>query len=300
MQEEEYMDDELLEGDEMAAPVEMTDEELFAVLNEYRRRQTKQHMIGPCVSFVMHVLGLLLLSFLIVSKPRPKQVVVEIQTRELEIKDPVKEIEQEIEEVKELTEEVEQAPATPMPELNAPVQEMAMEDVSDEAPETEDMDAPDMSEVLDIKVNVTPLKISGILGGRRSAGRTGGGAPGAANGAVDGALKWLAFKQLPDGRWPNGAHPNAVQAAATLAFLGRAHTTSSGTYRNVVKKSIYNFIGRTRKDGSLGNHGHATPFVAMAMCDAFAMEPDNSDIARCAQGFVNYAIATQHHDGGWR
>jgi hypothetical protein len=292
--------DELEPGQPDVLSEELSDEELYAVLADYRRRQARQHMIGPGISFIIHVVGLLLLSFLIIAKERPQEVVVEITTEELEIKEPEKEIEQEIEDVKEIMEDVmEQAPATPTPELEAPVTDLAMEDVSDEAPETEDMDVPDMQEVLDVKINPTPLKIAGILGGRRSAGRTGGGAPGAANAAVDSSLAWLAKMQDADGRWPFSGHPNAVQAACTLAFLGRGHTMTSGKYSHVVRKSLENFMGRIPRDGGLGNHGHATPFVAMAICDAFAMEPDNSALADAARKNVAYALKTQLNNGGW-
>jgi hypothetical protein len=179
--------------------------------------------------------------------------------------------------------------------------DVALEDFSDDVPETADDMMLDDVAVLDIKVNTSPLRMTGLLGGRANAGRSGGGngAPGPANQAVDNALAWLAKQQQADGRWPFNAHPNAVQASATLAFLGRGHTMESGEYKDVVRKSINNYIERMPKDGGLGNHGHATPFVTMALCDAYAMTPWNKRVKEAAEAAANYALRTQHGDGGW-
>jgi hypothetical protein len=290
------LDDE--EATQGKAEGDAPDIDVAVILATYRAKKMREHMIGPSIAFVLHVLALVLLALFVKGKPVTKDPSIEVVIEEVEI---VELEEPQIEEIEDVVEE-EFTDTAPSFEVEAPTPtettEAALEDVSDEAPESDD-DLPDFEEVLDVKVNLTPLKIAGILGGRRSAGNTGGGAPGPANRSVDSSLAWLAKMQKPEGTWPFDAHPNAVQAACTLAFLGRGHTTTEGKYRTVVRKSLDNFIGRIRQDGALGNHGHATPFVAMAICDAFAMEPDNKKLAKAATGFVNYAMRTQLQNGGW-
>jgi len=271
------------------------------VLQRYYRRQMMVAMVGPFVSLVVHAVALVAMIVLVRPEPRQDSFTVEVTMEEL----PINEVEPPLlEEIEDTQEEINMdLPAPDMPE--APVPEPQEADSFEEldtdiAGDAEDME---MTEFLDVQVSSSPLtvQLGGMLGGR-SAGVGGGGgstAPPETREMVRKGLAWLAAKQNAGGNWPKDAHVNAVHAAATLAFLGQGHSTQRGRYKDVVRKSIYNFIGRIGSNGGLGNHGHATPFVVMAVCDAYAMEPQDAKLAAGARRMVDYVLRTQHLDGGW-
>lgn len=147
--------------------------------------------------------------------------------------------------------------------------------------------------------------------------------------AVSKALKWIALHQLPNGSWTfnhsivcKGAcdHPgeprraelyNAATALALLPFLGAGQTHYGGEYKDVVRRGLLFLIkngrpGREmgmpvldfserRSRGNLYSHGLA----AIALTEAYAMTEDPA-LADPAQAAVNYIVAAQCRDGGWR
>lgn len=149
----------------------------------------------------------------------------------------------------------------------------------------------------------------------------------ASEAAVTEALKWLARHQMRDGRWtfahhiacnnacgdpcePNRADAyNAATAMALLPFLGAGQTHQSGDYQAVVRRGLHYLIrsgkpgtkeGLTVLDlseasGNMYSHGLAT----IALSEAYAMTGD-STLAVPTQAAMNYIVAAQCRDGGWR
>ncbi len=149
----------------------------------------------------------------------------------------------------------------------------------------------------------------------------------ASEAAVTEALKWLALHQMRDGRWTfahnlvcnnacgNPCEPkraeayNAATAMALLPFLGAGQTHKSGDYQAVVRRGLQ-YLVRSGKPGtkagltvldlseSQGNmysHGLAT----IALSEAYAMTGDPT-LAVPTQAALNYIVAAQCRDGGWR
>lgn len=149
----------------------------------------------------------------------------------------------------------------------------------------------------------------------------------ASEAAVTEALKWLALHQVRDGRWtfahhlvcnnscgdpcePNRASAfNAATAMALLPFLGAGQTHKSGDYQDVVRRGLEYLIrsgkpgtkaGLTVLDlseaeGNMYSHGLAT----IALSEAYAMTGDPT-LAVPTQAAMNYIVAAQCRDGGWR
>jgi len=149
----------------------------------------------------------------------------------------------------------------------------------------------------------------------------------ASEAAVTEALKWIALHQMRDGRWTfahnlvcnnscgNGCEDkrteafNGATAMALLPFLGAGQTHKSGDFRPVVQRGLQ-FLVRNGKpgtknglpvldlsepDGNMYSHGLAT----IALSEAYAMTEDPT-LAMPTQYALNYIIAAQCRDGGWR
>lgn len=149
----------------------------------------------------------------------------------------------------------------------------------------------------------------------------------ASEAAVTEALKWLSLHQMPNGGWTfahnlvcNNAcgNPceerrakayNAATAMALLPFLGAGQTHKSGDFQPVVRRGLQFLIGNgkpgvkagmqvldlTESAGNMYSHGLA----AIALSEAYAMTED-STLAVPAQAALNYIVAAQCRDGGWR
>ena len=147
------------------------EERLQEILLGYRQQKMREHMVGPLVSFVLHIVLLILLTVFVVGKVRPDPL-PEIEVTMEEV--PIKEIEPPDPVVREIVEDVfEEAPEmdVPMPAIpNETAFEAAFDDVSEEAPATDDN-----FDLIDVMLDVKPIKsatvIRGLYGGRTKAGR---------------------------------------------------------------------------------------------------------------------------------
>lgn len=139
--------------------------------------------------------------------------------------------------------------------------------------------------------------------------------------AVAMGLKWIAAHQKRDGSWSLDAFHQAGNcngqctrtgvssdtggtALALLPFLGAGYT-HKGTheYRDTVADGLNWLIAHQRPDGDLRGDGRGNMYAhgqsAIALCEAYALTRD-SKLRDPAQRAINYIVAAQHSEGGWR
>jgi hypothetical protein len=139
--------------------------------------------------------------------------------------------------------------------------------------------------------------------------------------AVARGLLWLARHQRDDGAWSldqfHRVHAcscdgrgslTSDMAATTLAllpFLGAGQTHLTGIYRDHVAKGLRWLIQHQGPDGDLrGGSGqypgmYAQGQGAIVLCEAFLMTGDE-DLRSPAQRAIDFIVAAQYPDGGWR
>ena len=260
------------------------------------------HMTGPMISVVLHIVVISFICTIAIFKPTPEHNDLEIEMVEMEIK-PMKEPPPPPEPVDEIvTDEVEVSvgidDVDSMSSIEAPVASIDTESIADSS------GGLDVSSILGentVLGNNSALimdlgvKTTNFLGGRE----TGGTAPIKLKDVVKKGLAWLATRKRDDGTFRIGAHPNAKWGVCTLAFLGSGNSTRKGKYKDLVKKSIDVMLETQGKDGSIGYHSHATPFIALALLDACALEPKDKKLRAGAQKILKYALNTQQNNGCW-
>ena len=255
-------------------PVYETDEEQYMaeveqILLAYRQRKLREHLVGPIVSFVMHIVILLLLTVFVVGKAQ-REPLPEIEVTMEEV--PIKELEPpEIEEIEQMEDEVlDEAPAMDVAIPDVPIEntaDAALEDASEEAPESDD--SFDMDDMLDVLPTKTPLQLKGLYGGRTAKGRRanrerfGGNARG--EDAVLRALRWLKKVQASDGSWEN----EAFTGLALLCFLAHGETPQSEEFGMTVQKAMQWLSGKVPVQGA--SHGYANGIATYALAEAYGM-----------------------------
>lgn len=237
------------------------------------------HMTGPVISIVFHIILLSLLSSIIIFNPQKEKDDLEVEMVEMKVK-----------------------PMEEPPEPPEPPEEVETEDVDvdfepeDVAP-TEEAEAP----VADIEVNDSALQIDVALGGgllmegnnsnfslnvgkdfkmRTAKGRKIAldkyGVDGATEGAVMKALRYLKRCQQSDGSWDKSP---AMTALATLCFLAHGETPESKEFGPTVMKAIKKLIAFSKVlDKDHGNrliaqsgNGYGHAMVAYALSEAYAL-----------------------------
>jgi len=258
----------------------------------------QDHMTGPVISIVLHIIIISFLSSIVVFEPAEEQSEVEVEMVDMEIKameeppvppEPPEELETEDVEV-----EIERPEMSAMEEAEAPVADIDVSDSALQIDVTDIMGGSMLGNNSALKMDLG-LKTTNFLGARK----TGGNAPTKLKSVVADGLAWLATRQKDDGTFTLGAHPNAKWGACTLAFLGSGNSTKTGKYSDVVKRSIDAMLKKQGTNGSIGMHAHATPFIALALLDACALEPEDAKLRAGAQKILNYALSTQQTNGCW-
>ncbi|TWU48534.1 hypothetical protein Poly51_44340 [Rubripirellula tenax] len=144
--------------------------------------------------------------------------------------------------------------------------------------------------------------------------------------AVTESLKWFSRHQMPNGAWTfshnlacNGACGNpgdeargralsASTAMALLPFMGAGQTHVQGDFKNVVLRGLRFLVqsGKPGKNGGMqvldlrtGGDMYSHGLAAIALCEAYAMTED-PELLGPAQAAINYIVAAQCRDGGWR
>ncbi len=144
--------------------------------------------------------------------------------------------------------------------------------------------------------------------------------------AVTEALKWFSRHQMPNGAWSfahnvacNGACGNpgdearskalsAATAMSLLPFMGAGQTHIQGDFKDIVLRGLRFLVqsGKLGKQGGMqvldlrtGGDMYSHGLAAIALCEAYAMTED-PELLGPAQGAINFIVAAQCSDGGWR
>ena len=140
--------------------------------------------------------------------------------------------------------------------------------------------------------------------------------------AIGRGLTWLAKVQHEDGHWalhdfpksPDGKSfsgkgssrsDSAATGLALLPFLGDGHTHLGGKYQPQVARGLNWLLEHQSEDGNLftGGEGNAHMYshgiAAIALCEAYGMTEDDN-LREPAQKAIDYIVAAQHNQGGWR
>jgi len=282
-------------GPEME-PIEELDYE--AILADYRRRQMMEHLTGPIVSLVAHMIMIVLGIFFLVSTPSRTIEDIEVTMEELEIKEIEPRVLEELEKLEQLAEEV--VPTVAQPEISVDAvsdEPVSTEDFNDEMAETDnDMD---MSEVLDIKTNPTALKLPGLYGGRTNAGRKAAlrkhGGSAKTESAVLRALRWLKDHQNEDGSWSR-SEPRSMCGLALLSFLSHGETPASEEFGPTVQRAMQYLAnqmmaGRVRK-------GYRNGIATYALSESYGLTKIPFLKGAMEEG-VQKIIDGQMGCGGW-
>ncbi len=139
--------------------------------------------------------------------------------------------------------------------------------------------------------------------------------------AVARGLRWLARHQSPDGSWSldrfdrvarcncgdRGSlkSASAGTALALLPFLGAGQTHLTGIYQAEVSQGLRWLLQNQGADGDLRGSNDQYPGMyahgqaAIVLCEAFLMTGDEA-LRVPAQKAIDYIVAAQYPDGGWR
>ena len=268
MADEEYYDEEEeFEEEQHAIDIE-------AILADYQRRQMLAHLTGPVISLILHAIMIVSCLFLIVGQPLEEYSDVEVSIEELEIKELDPKTFDELQKLEEVTEDV--VPTVDRPEVPQETTEVAVtEDFSDEMAETDD--AMDFSDVLDIKASDTPLKISGLYGGRTNAGRKKSlrrfGGSSLTESSVLKALRWLKTHQSPDGSWSK-SQKVSMAGLGLLTFLAHGETPMSKEFGATVQKAMQfltNQMMATTKPTGCGGRAYTNGIATYALSEAYGL-----------------------------
>lgn len=228
----------------------------------------KEHISGPLVSVVFHVLALAFLGSLIVFEA-PKEgediVVKEVQVdiKELE-KIPEPPEPEDIEEQDEI--EIDR------PDITTDDVQVDVEDVAVDAPAV-DIQMPDMMTVKPTNsALVMPALMSSRTGkGRKKALRRYGGSSKTERSVVKG-LHWLRDHQNDDGSWGEGAADKAaLTGLALLALLAHGETPSSTDFGPAVLKGIKKLVEFLGPNADKVRGGYRHGIVMYALAESYAV-----------------------------
>jgi hypothetical protein len=202
----------------------------------------------------------------------------------------------EAKEAKTLTEDP-RAPATPLPELSSVKAEISKRE-----------GAPQFLAARDPRIRAEMVKAEG--------GTT------LTEAAVSRGLRWISKQQFPDGRWKLEEFPRVdghrsssagatrtdtgATALALMPFLGAGQTPRSGIYRDNVAKGLRWLLSVQKEDGDLRHNSpsntamYAHGQAAIVLCEAFVTSGGDEVLRGPAQKSIDFIVAAQHPDGGWR
>ena len=282
------------------------------ILEEYRRKRLREMLIGPVISTVFHITLMVVLAIFITDKVKeqPTEIAVTIEEiEEIEI-EPPPQVEEPEPEPK--PEETNNPVLTTVKIENVDTNDAALEDTSDEAPQTDD--SLDQELVSDVVVSPSAFASPSVFGGRTAAGRASSvskfGGSTAGQDALVRALWWLAKVQNPDGSWGK-AQKEAMTGLAVLTFLAHGETTSSKHFGKNVKMGVKwlcekvennkgKVLGRQNNggDGNNGRSVYSHALVAYALSEATAMI-GASQIESAMNKAIRVVIKGQMANGGF-
>jgi len=131
--------------------------------------------------------------------------------------------------------------------------------------------------------------------------------------AVARGLAWLAMQQQQNGSWVfDGTSANELAGSTAMALLpffaaGQTHIAKRGEENKYIKNvtaGLDALLRLQQQDGSFKGGGHGKMYshgiATVALCEAYGMTQDRTRLQRPAQAAVNYIVAAQGGDGGWR
>ncbi len=279
--------------------------------------QHRQHLITGGVSFFAHLLVAMLLALWVLPDSAPDYLRTLLAVP----------FEEEIVEPVELAEIVQPETLEDL-EVDSTVQQVL--DVMDET--SPDLASLDLEQDYQLQLDpseedVASLVNLGELGGRSSSGKQAAlrkyGGTAESERAVNSGLRWLQNNQQFDGSWSfgspgPGARPGRLASTdmgatsmALLCFLGAGHThRSDGEFRETVSKGIEFLMKGARGNRTTAdlrgayqdNSGmYVQGLATIVLCEAYAMEPDDSGLKRLARKAVHaIEMAQDKKGGGWR
>ncbi|MCH2207385.1 MAG: hypothetical protein MK132_16130 [Lentisphaerales bacterium] len=269
----------------------LSEEDIFYIQETYRNQRLKEALIGPIVSTLFHIALIIVLAIMITDKYTSEPADIEVKLQEIEevqIEEPPP-IEEPVPEEVESEDAVNPVLTTVVIE-SAETNDSALEDISDEAPSSEDDST--VEAVSDVTVSPSAFASPTVFGGRSAGGRAsalakfGGTKTGQKN--LLKALYWLQKVQNPNGSWGDN-YPHAYTGLALLTFLAHGETHLSKEFGLTVRKSMQWIT--TEPIGLNHGRGYCHPIMTYAICEAYAMtglsmleEPMNRSIRKIIDG----------------
>ena len=278
------------------------------VLEEYRRRQMIEHMTGPMVSVIVHLVVLVVCFFFMVAP-----VDVTPKDYEVEIKDiQVKELQEKVQE--KLQEIVKNADNTPVPTVDKPAGagESEASEVTNSLDSNIAQQDVSIEGLSDVKFfGESPIRLAGVYAGRSASGRAGmmgggGGGGGRGSGptattesAVLRALRWLKANQSADGSW-SPQFPGAMTGLALLAFLAHGETPSPECkeFGETVNKGLQWLTATMMKANVVDGKEYSHAIATYALSEAYGMTKIPALKPAMEKGLATI-IAGQQAGGGW-
>ncbi len=272
------------------------------LLEEYQRRQMLEHLTGPMISLVLHVVLIVAAVILITGRSTTQVEGIVISTKVMELTP----LEPEFFEKFELLE-----PETndlPVPQVDVRAPAPAAVDVSQnqnfaEPPPVGQL-AVDYNSLLEVKQTAGVLEIPTPWGGRDPAAQkraldkhAGPHGSAIAIGVVK-ALNWLRDHQESDGSWSPRSHSQAMTGLALLTFLAHGETPAVGNYQETVKKAINRLVNSVMQPGYRSGQGYEHAIVTYALCEAYGLTRLPMVKAPMEKG-LTMIVNGQQPGGGW-
>ncbi len=267
-------------------------------------RSLREHLGGIpawAVSGVLHVAGLLLLTFLVVNVGPPPAIHVDLSFSAPPV------------------------PPLPLPDLPQPGDTSALDRLAESPPLPEvpvglledRPETPDDRDFRESLVEKTPLLAPGAekygwrgRGGRRLAAARGGGTYGSEK-AVAAGLRWLAGHQDAEGWWGyfeetftcgkgSPQQRTGLTGLALLAFLGAGQTAETGGFAPTVARGLRWLASTQEPEGGFPGNLYHDAIAALALAEAAGMGTGGEPVAKAAARAAGFLVSAQNKDGGWR
>ncbi len=258
----------------------------------------KEHMTGPVVSVVAHIIILSMLLSMVVSSTPPERQEIEVQMQEVDIKELEKIPEPpKPEEVEVVETEIEMERPEVTTDVNVVVEDVAVSTVTTDVV---------MPNVLSVKPSNSALVLPGIMAARSGAGKQAAlkkyGGSSKTELAVMKGLRWLRDHQNADGSWgEEKSRQPAFTGMALLSFLAHGETPSSAEFGACVLKAIKKLVEYSETAEPVrtceGN-GYGHMIVTYALSEAFALTKIPM-LETTMNKMIDYTIKGQNAVGGY-
>jgi len=254
---------------------ELTQADIDSILDDYRKRQMIEHLMGPIISAVLHLVLVVLLIFFLVNPAPVDNKGVEIDVVDYKVKPIDPEVKKELAKL-EVDNDVVPPTDKPVVDTENTADTGAGVGTGDFNENTANVDAPDAGLNMDVKATNTGLRIPGIYANRGKGGHGGlGGRPSGATVATEAAvlkaLRWLKDHQNADGSW-SGSQPVAMGGLGLLTFLAHGDTQDSKEFGGTVTRAMQylaNWLEATKADPNPNSYVHGIATYAIA--EAYGM-----------------------------